>query len=352
VFGVWDHEWPDDFDFNGPLDPAVSPRRDWERIDWDAMQFAWYERYLRGVDNGVDGWPAAQVQGTDGQWRTASTWPTVPGPERTLALGPEGVLGAIGATGSTTYVELPVPELEADGLPSDLVPGSTAVFTTAPFTERTEVIGTATVDLWVQLLLPDAHVTARLEVVDADGRRVTQESRTIGARSAQHLDPIADGRFRQATGRPAPIGTPFLVPIRLDPIDLVVPAGARLRLTVAGTSIAFDGLDGLGEGLGAVVQGPTTPSLLIQPVTILHDAAHPSALRFNGPEADSQLLDVREADQAWAAAAAPETPATPATPDAPAPAGPTGPLPTTGGALPLVLPALAAALALAVRRGR
>ena len=35
-------------------------------------------------------------------------------------------------------------------------------------------------------------------------------------------------------------------------------------------------------------------------MTILHDAAHPSALRFAGPEPDSQLLDVREADQAGA----------------------------------------------------
>lgn len=329
LFGVWDHEWPDDFDFNGPL---ASPRRDWERIDWEAMVVAWYDRYLQGIDSGTDRWPVAQVQGTDGQWRSASTWPSVPGPERTFALGPGGVLGADAPTGSTLYLETPLPELELEGLPSDL-PGTTAVFTTAPVAERLELIGAPVLDLWVQLLLPDSHVTVRLEAVDAQGRRITHESRTIGARSAQHRDPIVAGRFRQASGSPAPIGQPFLLSIRLDPIDLVVPAGARLRLTVAGSSIAFDGLDGLGEGLGAVFQGPTMPSLLVQPVTILHDAAHPSTLRVTLPEVDSQLLDVRERDQLGAPlgrVVAPPGPDGPApAPRAAVPAGSS--LPTTGG---------------------
>jgi hypothetical protein len=209
----------------------------------------------------------------------------------------------------------------------------------------------------VQLLLPDSHLTARLEVIDANGTRITQESRTIGARSAQHLDPFVDGRFRQTMAKPAPILTPFEVPIRLDPIDLVVPPGDRLRLTVAGTSIVFDGLDGISQGLGAVVQGPSLPSLMVQPVTILHDAAHPSALHFTSPENDSQLLDVREADQAGVVlgessastpAVVPDA-ATPTPAAAPASGG-GGSLPTTGGTLSLLLPALAAVVALALRR--
>lgn len=35
----------------------------------------------------------------------------------------------------------------------------------------------------------------------------------------------------------------------------------------------------------------------MQPITILHDAAHPSALTFTLPEPTSTLLDVREKDQ-------------------------------------------------------
>jgi predicted acyl esterase len=291
LFGVWAHEFPDQFA------PGVAgPRRDWERADWPSMMFAWFERHLRDVDNGADAWPVAQVQGTDGQWRTATSWPAVPGPTRTLALGPGGTLGASGASGTTMYLEAPVPELEAGGLP-DHIAGTAARFTTAPLAARLELIGTPTLDLWVRLALPDSHLTARLEAVDAGGQRVSLESRTTGARSAQHLEPVVGSRFRQRGGTPAPIGQPVLVSIRFDPIDLVVPAGARLRLTVAGSSIVYDGLDGIAEGLGAVFQGPTWPSGLVQPVTILHDSAHPSALTVTLPEADSTLLDVREHDQ-------------------------------------------------------
>jgi hypothetical protein len=146
-------------------------------------------------------------------------------------------------------------------------------------------------------VLPDSHITARLEAVDAAGQRITFESRTAGARSAQHLLPRDADRFRQRGGLAAPVLQPFLVPLRFDPIDLVVPEGGRLRLTIAGGSILYDGLDGIQQGLGAIFQGPTWPSLMAQPVTVLHDAAHPSALRLTMPEAGSQLLDVRERDQ-------------------------------------------------------
>lgn len=357
LFGVFGHESPDAF-----APDVTGPRRDWERADFQALLLAWFDRHLLGLDDGVDDWPVAQVQGTDGQWRTASEWPSVPGPTRSFLLGPGGVLDAVRPSGTTTYLEAPVPELEADGLPSDLLPGTTAVFTTAPVTERLELIGGMTLDLWVQLLVPDSHVTARLEVVDAAGQRVLPEARTVAARSAQHLDPIVDGRFTQRAAHPAPIGQPVLLTLRFDPIDLVVPPGARLRLTIAGSSIAWDGLDGVAEGLGVVFQGPTWPSLLAQPVTILHDAAHPSALRATLPEADSVLLDVRERDQVdqplGAAAAvddagaqlAPDpSAAPPAVAPAPDPAG--GALPATGGpAWPAPVAAGLLAAALLVRR--
>jgi predicted acyl esterase len=292
LFGVFGHESPSAFAPN-----VTSPRKDWERADFDGMLLAWFDRHLLGLDNGVDGWPTAQVQGTDGQWRTASDWPSVPGPARSLLLGPGGVLGATEPTGATTYLEAPLPELEADGLPTDLLPGTTAVFTTPPMAERLELVGGMTLDLWVQLLVPDSHLTARLEVVDDAGQRILPEARTVGARSAQHLQPIVGGRFVQRAGSPAPVGQPVLVTLRFDPTDLVVPPGAHLRLTVAGSSITWDGLDGVAEGLGVVFQGPTFPSMAVQPVTILHDAAHPSALHATLPEDSSVLLDVREKDQ-------------------------------------------------------
>jgi predicted acyl esterase len=348
LFGVWDHEWPDGFGFNGP--GLTSPRKDWERADWKPMAFAWFETHLRGADAGVADWPAVQVQATDGQWRSASTWPTAPGPERVLRLGPDGLLDAQAPTGETTYLETPVPELEPP-LPDDPLPGTVAVFTSAPFPDRLELVGAPTLELWVRLLLPDSHITARLEAIDAAGERITFESRTVGARSAQHLAPLDHGRFRQAAAVLPPVGTPVLVPIRFNPIDLAVPAGGHLRLTVAGSSIMFDGLDGVQEGLGQGFQGPSLPSGVVQPVAILHDEAHPSRLVAHLPEAGSRLLDVRERDELGqalgryadvvlsAAGAAPIAPAVvpdaPSTPSAGTPRGRS--LPATGGGSSLLL---------------
>jgi hypothetical protein len=153
---------------------------------------------------------------------------------------------------------------------------------------------------------------------------------------------------------------PFEITIRLDPTDLVVPAGARLRVTIAGSSIVYDGLDGIQQGFGAVIQGPTFPSGLTQPVTILHDAAHPSALVYSLPEPDSQLLDVREQDQAgevlgqqagatlavdggFGRAAGPATTSAVAAPTTVARATGARTLPATGGDTPVLLAAMLAA---------
>jgi predicted acyl esterase len=346
LFGIWGHQAPDQL--------GSAARADWERADYQAMRLAWFERYLRGVHNGADDWPTAQVQRTDGQWRTASNWPFVPGPTGSLALGPGGGLGVPTPTGTTTYLEAPAPEIEASGLPTD-VPGTTAVFTTAPLTKAVEVIGRPSVDLWVQLFLPDSHLTARLEVVDAAGQRLIPEARTAGARSAQHLLPLVRGRMRQTAGIPAPVLEPFLVTIPLDPTDLIAPPGSRLRLTIAGSSIMWDGLDGLAPGLGAVFQGPTLPSGVIQPVTILHDAAHPSAVHFTTPEASSTLLDVRERDEGAMPVAGASGAGAPAT-TAPAPTTTTAVhgrrLPATGGSSASAIVVMALALAVGVLRLR
>lgn len=304
LFGVWDHEHPDSFRSNTP-----EPRKDWERADWDAMTVAWYERYLRGRRNGVARWPVAEVQGTDGQWRTALDWPRKPGGlTRDLRLGPGGTLGAAKPDGSTAYTETGDPEVSS----ADHPPGTAAIFETPPLTGRLELYGMPRLDLWLSLDKPDAHVAVKLEALNADGSRTMPEARTIGARSMRHLAPFVAGRFRQAAGVPAPVNTPFRTLIRLDPADLVVPKGGRLRLTITGSVQAFDGLDGLAEGAGAFLQGPTAPSGSGTTVTVLHSCATPSVLRFTVPGRRSRLLDVLEADQApESLGAAPVPPAPP-----------------------------------------
>ena len=319
LFGVMDHENPDDY-FGYPR--ISSPRYDWERADWKPMVLAWYDHWLRGVDNGVDDWPEIQVQNTAGQWRTASEWPSVPGPRGQLALGPGGSLGATSPTASTTYVEGAL-EYAFPRETTNYPPGTSAVFETAPLSAPLELMGLIELDVWVTLQVPDSHIAAKLEVLAPDGSRVIPEAWTVGARSARHLDPIVDGRFRQAEQKDPPIGEPVKVTVRFDPNDLVVPAGGTLRLTIAGSAIRTTGLDRVtGQqglylpevgGPGFPLYGPYQPSGVVQPVVVHHDCATPSMLRFTMPEKHSRLLNVREKDETGPLTTTPR--ALPGTPD-------------------------------------
>jgi hypothetical protein len=67
------------------------------------------------------------------------------------------------------------------------------------------------------------------------------------------------------------------------PTDLVVPAGGWLRLTISG-SVSYAKGDSLPSGVGAAI-------------TLHHDCAHPSVLRFRIPDPGAELLNVREKDE-------------------------------------------------------
>jgi predicted acyl esterase len=234
---------------------------------------AWYDRWLKGVDTGVDDVPEVQVQGTDGAWFPADGWPATGGAPNELALGPRGTLGGPGPPrGSTSYVEALFETTVGQ------VPGTFATFETPPLPDGLELVGQPELDLWVKLSLPDAHIAARIQAFDAAGQPVPNGF-TYGLRSAQHLQPLVDGRFVQAQGVPAPILRPLLVPVRFQPTAIVVPPGGRVRLTIAGSLIVNQGLSQVGVP-EPLFLGPSQPSGLPTVVTILHDPAHPSTLRF------------------------------------------------------------------------
>ena len=276
IVGVWEHNYPDKH-------AGVQP--EWARQDWLATATAWYDRYLKGLETRTETWPAAQVQGSDGQWRAEAGFPRTGGAAGQLALGPGGVLGAsesLGTppTGSTPFTEGPDDD--------ETVPGSRAVFETQPVNAALHLTGEFVADLWLRTSMPDAHLTAKLQVLGADGSplvfegSVDQEIGTWGARSLRHLEPMPDGYFAQELGAPAPTDETLRVPLRFQPNDIVVPAGGKLRLTIAGgTSWARE----------------TTPSGSSSTITILHDCEHPSALRFLMARQNGILYDVRETDE-------------------------------------------------------
>lgn len=270
LFGVWNHALP----FRHP---TVEP--DWVRDDWMPMVTAWYDRYLKGMSTGVEGWPDVQVQASNGQWRAEPEWPSTGGPVGQLALGPEGSLGLTQVDGSTSYTEALT---EADGM---------AVFETPKVSAPLQLTGQPVLDLWLTTDRPDGHVASRIEVVGPEGEVLTHEGATgaqnkhatYGMRSLQHLEPMPDNYFVQENIVLPPTGTPIRVPVRFQPTDLVVPEGGSLRVTVSGALDDFT----------RTVQ----PSGTFSTITLLHDCEHTSALRFVMPTPGMPLLDVRETDE-------------------------------------------------------
>lgn len=264
LFGVWEHAFP----YRHSVEP------EWQRPDWLPMVLAWYDRYLKGLDTGVERWPEVQVQATNGQWREEPDFPTTGGPVGQLALGPGGALGVADPTGSTAYTE------GADEFGTES--GTRAVFQTPEVTEPLHLTGQPVLDLRVRLNQPDAHLAARLDVLDATGQTIASRRNhgyNPGYRSARHLDPLFENRFVQSQGRPAPTGQVLDVQLRFHPSDLRVPPRGRLRLVVAGSV------------RNSLPSGSRTR------VEILHSCEATSALRFLMPRGEQAQLNVREDDE-------------------------------------------------------
>jgi hypothetical protein len=284
MFGTFNHDIPD----GSYREPPFTPE-EWQRPDFADLLVAWFDRYLKQLPTGVENWPVVQLQGTDGQWRAEPDWPSTGGPAGQLGLE-AGRLDAVAPRGSTSYTEGFFEPKQGRQ------PGTFAAFETARLPERLQLTGQAVLDVWVSLDKPDAHLAARLEALDPGGRPI-DHAFTTGLRSLRHLDPLVENRFAQAEGKPAPVGAPVRVPLRFQPSELVVPKGGKLRLTLSGSQIVRGGLETLTGAPVSVFEGPSALSGSATRVTVLHDCAHPSALRFLMPRTRPDLLNVREEDE-------------------------------------------------------
>lgn len=272
IFGVWNHAFPY---AHGSVEPS------WVRADWFDTVTAWFDRYLKNKDTGVEKWPDVQIQDSEGQWWMVKEYPTTGGPLGQLALGADGTLGVKQPKGDTTYTEQ-----TAVGEPAE---GQYAVFETRPTRRRLHPTGQPMLDLWITSSTEDGHIAAKIEVISKDGDVMSHEGgyadvATYGTRSVQHIEPMERGWFEQVTGEPIVPDEAVNVIVRFLPTDLVVPTGGMLRLTIGG-SITY-------------AKGDSQPSGAGSQITILHDCNHPSALRFRMPDRFAKLLNVREQDEA------------------------------------------------------
>ena len=239
LVGNWVHSFPDDA-YPGP------------NLDWLHELVRFFDRYLKGVDNGWEHEPALTwfereyavpepfPAAWPGRWRAASSFP-VRGTEvwtLHLAGGADGALTAAAndsdglatiphqATTGTTGPLSWGAGWHPNGLARDLRPDEVrgATWTSEPLAEAHAIIGVPVAVLHLTATMPVATCVVRLSEVVPDG---TSALIATGVLNLTH---------RLSDTDPSPMPTRGLatetVRIPLRTTGYRVPAGARLRLTV------------------------------------------------------------------------------------------------------------------------
>ncbi|MEA2586017.1 MAG: uncharacterized protein QOF33_4102 [Thermomicrobiales bacterium] len=258
-------------------------------LDTRVIELAWFDRWLKGIDNGADQEPPVKlfVMGTN-VWRDEQEWPlarTVWTPYylhsggRANTLHGDGTLSATApgeepADSYVYYPEHPVPTMGGcnccnpevvpwgvfDQRPIE-VRDDVLVYTTPPLASDVEVTGPVIAHLFAATDGPDTDFTAKLIDVFPDG-------------TAWNLcDGIVRGRYRNGRG-PAELLTPgevyeFVIDCWVT--SNVFKAGHAIRLEVSSSNFPrFD----RNLNTGAPIGDDASPRSARQ--RILHDAAHPS----------------------------------------------------------------------------
>jgi putative CocE/NonD family hydrolase len=222
-------------------------------VDEVGLQIRWFDYWLKGKQNGVaetSRWRLF-VMGED-RWRDENEWPLRRAQEKILFISSHGDANTPAGDGvlcwqkpeeagkdQFTYdPQDPVPSLHGPGLqvcPTDQRPladrQDILVYETEPLTERMEVTGNATVELYVATSAPDTDFFARLIDVSPDGM-----ARDIALGMVR-------ARYRHGLDRPELIqpGEVVKYTINLAPTSNAFLPGHRIRLDI--TSSDFPNYD-------------------------------------------------------------------------------------------------------------
>lgn len=293
IVGPWSHQ---SYSYGNPIGeywPGVLSSID--AIDVVGSQLRFFDRWLRDVDSGIDREPPVSifVMG-DNIWRTESSWPLERAEVIELFLGSGGRANSAAGDG-TLLRDIPKTEhATPDHFLSDpRNPVPTAggqlcchmqwtpsgaydqraiesrddvlVYTTEPFTERTEITGPVSVILFAASSALDCDWTAKLVDVCPCGcvRNIT--------------DGIIRARYRDSMREPS-----LLTPGQVERYDIdlwsttiALPAGHALRLEIASSNFPRFDRNLQTGGLQATT---ALSESIVAHQTVLHDSEHPSRL--------------------------------------------------------------------------
>ncbi len=222
-------------------------------LDSVALELQWFDYWLKGKQTGIDKTAPVRifVMG-ENRWRDEASWPLERAQEKVFHLTSGGAAntptgdGALVArksakAGSDRYVydpENPVPSLHGKALfviPTDQRPlakrEDVLVYQSEPLTERIEVTGNPSVELFAASSAPDTDFFVRLIDVSPDGMARDVSLGMVRARCRKGLDQpelIEPGKVVKYT-------------IRMNPTSNAFLPGHRIRLDV--TSSDFPNYD-------------------------------------------------------------------------------------------------------------
>ena len=267
-----------------PLPPDPS------ELDQFELRRLFFDRHLKGEDNGVDEWPSMRFFNLGEEaYHDSETWPPAGGGHRTyymdsdgrLTPGPEAMVG-----GSDDYTVDPEVTTGANnrwmaqmGEPilglDDRGEMDTRMlaYTTEPLDADVQIAGYPVATLMLASDREDGALFVYLEDVDAQGRSryVTEGGiRLIHRKTVPnpyYAGEVPYHSFARSDAEPMPPGEAVEVSIRLWPIAALIRAGHRIRISVAGADAGmFDPLPVDGDATLTVHRGSDNGSRIVLPV--------------------------------------------------------------------------------------
>jgi hypothetical protein len=216
-------------------------------VDLTPEMLRWWDRWLKGIDNGIDREPAIllfarrstkpqpDLTEVRGEWRYEPGWPLDRGMEVLMPFGNAIAVGRSssdpdelevrGDVGWTAWIScaghLPF------GQPQDQRPDEawSGVYEWPPLSEELEILGHPRVEVTVTSSAPVAFLSAKLCDVFPDG---TSALVTRGLLNLAH---------RESRERPSALepGTPYRAEVELEVTSWIFEPGHRIRLDLAGS---------------------------------------------------------------------------------------------------------------------
>jgi len=218
-----------------------------------------FDHYLKNVDNGWEREPPVYYYtigaANDDQWNTSMTWPPST-PTVELFIGGEAAPGVAGLLAkdpdqaSRVFDHFTVNYQPACGEEVDMyfmfwpcvIDSHGLSYTTAALAEDLHIVGHPVVDLQVSSTTPDADLFVYLEDVSPDGSiSIFTHGRLRMSHSGENDPPFENymglpyHRGNRSDVRDLTPGETVRMRLDLLPTSIVIKAGHRLRLTVAGS---------------------------------------------------------------------------------------------------------------------